>query len=239
MCKDCSHGTVYGPSRDVEGGTVFIRADCRKLSCPHCGPVKAKHYRLAIAKRANEHKLQRFMTLTLDPRKIPEDQDSVSYLRACFAKFRVYLGRKYGKEKVSYISIVELHRSGRAHLHVLVGVYIPQEWISENWQRVGGGRIVDIRLVDIHNVARYLSKYVTKDLLLLVPASKKRISTSRNIRLFDAKEKSGFRISLSPIWQFWDLVLGRIWTPRTDERGLFSFILSGPGEWAPVTLGGL
>jgi hypothetical protein len=224
----CATGTVYGPSRDYPGATVYLRADCRKLSCDHCGPKKAARYRHAIADRAGEHKLQRFMTLTLDPKKIDQDQDSVTYLRKCFAKFRVYLGREF--EKVSYIAIVELHKSGLAHLHVLVGVFIPQAWISENWQRVGGGRIVDIRLVDIHNVSAYLSKYVTKDLLLMVPARKKRISTSRNIRLFDPKEKSGFIISTSGIRYFLEFQEGELSDFKFDSIGLVSFVLNRGGE---------
>jgi hypothetical protein len=221
----CAHGAVYGPSRDIAGGTVYLRADCKKLSCPDCGPKKAAKYKRAIAEHAKTFKLQRFMTLTLDPKKIGESQDSVSYLRKCFSKFRVYLGRKYGKQNVSYISIVELHKSGIAHLHVLVGVYIPQEWIKENWQRVGGGRIVDIRLVDIHNVAKYLSKYVTKDMLLMVPAKKKRISTSRNIRLFPPKEKSGFLLSILSIGMLWETMgKGIISDHRFDKHGLLSFV---------------
>jgi hypothetical protein len=48
-----------------------------------------------------------------------------------------------------------------------------EAWISQAWQSVGGCRIVDIRLVDIHRVGAYLSKYLTKDLLLSAPACKK------------------------------------------------------------------
>lgn len=229
----CAHGSVYGPSRDDPQATVYLRADCRKLSCEHCGPKKAAIYRRAVARRAAEYKLQRFMTLTLDPRKIDSGADSVSYLRKCFSKFRVYLGRKYGKEKVSYISVIELHKSGLAHLHVLVGVYIPQQWISENWQRVGGGRIVDIRLVDVHNVSKYLSKYITKDLLLMVPAKKKRISTSRNIRLFDPKKKSGFRVSFESIRNLFD------WAFECSAESLFNFRFDCFGLQSFLTKGGI
>ena len=125
------------------------------------------------------------MTLTLDPARCAV-ADSVSYLRSSFAKFRVALHRRFRKA-ISYIAVVELQKSGMAHLHILVGVHIEQVWISEAWQAVGGGRIVDIRMVDVQRVNSYLSKYLTKDLLTAVPSKKKRISTSRDIRLF-AKE---------------------------------------------------
>jgi hypothetical protein len=130
------------------------------------------------------------MTLTLDPKKVAE-KDSVTHLRDCFSKFRVTLLRRFGKS-VSFIAVVELQNSGMAHLHVLIGIYIDQAWISQAWQSVGGGKIVDIRMVDVHRVNAYLAKYLTKDLLLSVPASKKRISTSRDIKLFEKKQASGW-----------------------------------------------
>lgn len=234
MACSCAHGSVYGPSRDNPEDLIYIRADCRKLSCERCGPKKAVMYRRAIAARAAEYKLQRFMTLTLDPKKIDDGKDSVSYLRECFAKFRVYLGRKFGKEKVSFISVVELHKSGIAHLHVLVGMYISQKWISENWQRVGGGRIVDIRMVDVHNMGKYLSKYVTKDLLLMVPASKKRISTSRNIKLLGEKVKSGFRIVAERIETMFEwLHGGEMFDFIFDDCGLAAFKFKERGAKCP------
>jgi len=223
----CACGAFYGPSKEVEGATVYLRADCQKLACDFCGPKKARKYRLAIADRAGEKNLKRFMTLTLDPKKIPAGQDSISYLRGCFSKFRVYLGRKFEdkKTKPSFIAIVELHKSGIAHLHVLVGVFIEQSWISESWQAVGGGRIVDIRLVDIHRVSTYLTKYVTKDLMLAVPASKKRVSTSRDIKLFPPKVKSGFRKSSMSIEYHQDFERGEQFQFRFDAQGFRSFLI--------------
>lgn len=230
----CAKGTVYGPSKDNPNGTLYLRADCKRLQCPRCGEKRVRQYKKAIAERAGEHNLKRFMSLTLDPSKIDSSKDTVSYLRECFAKFRVYLGRRFGKKAVSFISIVELHKSGIAHLHVLVSLYIPQDWISKNWQAVGGGEIVDIRLVDIHRVAAYLSKYVTKQLLLLVPANKKRISTSRDIKLFPKKEKSGFKLLDEGINYLWETITGGwIGEHSFDEDGLRSFILwKNEGEYA-------
>ena len=176
----CSRGTVYS---DHDGFSDYARVNCKKLSCERCGPKRAWRYRNAIAKRAEELGLNKMMTLTLDPAKCPGG-DSVAYLRECFSKFRVSLLRRFGKS-ISYIAVVELQKSGMAHLHVLIGVYIPQNWISEAWQAVGGGRIVDIRQRHIRSVARYLSKYLTKDFLGAVPSKKKRITTSRDIRLFE------------------------------------------------------
>src|SRR5688572_14314837 len=133
----CAKGTVYGPSRDLENGQSYLRVDCKKLSCERCGPKRARRYRIAIGKNAEEHGLNRMMSPTLDTKKV-SIEDSLSYLRDCFSKFRVSLIRRFGKA-ISYIAVVDLQKSGMAHLHVLIGVYIDQKWISDAWQSVGGG----------------------------------------------------------------------------------------------------
>ena len=91
-----------------------------------------------LGRGRKKNRLTRLMTLTLDPQKCAAE-DSVAYLRKCFSKFRVSLLRRYDKT-LSFIAVVELQKSGMAHLHVLIGIYIDQDWISQAWQRVGGGR---------------------------------------------------------------------------------------------------
>ncbi len=120
------------------------------------------------------------MTLTLDPSRI--EGDPARYLRSVFNKYRVYLLRKYG-HSIKYIAILEFHKSGIPHLHVLVDRYIAQAWISDSWSALGGGNIVDIRYVDVHRIAHYLAKYLTKELLLSAPERSRRVTTCRSIHL--------------------------------------------------------
>jgi hypothetical protein len=193
------------------------------LSCELCGPKRAARYRHAIAEQAAARKMQRFLTLTLDPKKIPDEMDSISYLRQCWAKFRVYLGRTYSK--VSFISIVELQKNGTAHLHLLVGSYLPVEWIREKWQAVGGGWMVWIsRVCDLHHVGKYLSKYLTKELLLSVPGKKKRVSTSRDIKLFPPPVGI-WTYTRKPIRVVWMRLKGLITNHEFDVKGLKSFVV--------------
>lgn len=67
--------------------------------------------------------------------------------------------------------------------------------------RLGGGRIVFIKQVTVRNVARYLSKYLTKELLLSAPKGTRRITTARSIKLFP-KFDSGIS---------WELIRESIW----------------------------
>jgi hypothetical protein len=229
--RDCSRGTIVGPSLRGLEYVSHIRADCKKLSCPHCGPKKARAYRKAIGEAAETYKLTRLMTLTLDPAKI-DIPDSVAFLRECFNKFRVYLRRKNGKS-ISYIAIVEEQKNGRAHMHCLIGIYLDQKWISQAWQGVGGGRIVDIRIVDVRRIQAYLSKYLTKDFMLSVSPGKKRISTSRDIKLFFKRKSDGWSWKKDHIDDCYFSAPGEgiVRSVERDLTGIRSFLV-----WLPLGL---
>jgi hypothetical protein len=68
--------------------------------------------------------------------------------------------RKFRKS-LDFIGVLEFQENGNAHLHVLLGQYIPQKWLSIAWQSIGGGKIMDIRQVHVHRVSAYLSVYLT------------------------------------------------------------------------------
>ncbi len=65
--------------------------------------------------------------------------------------------------RFEYLEAVEVKR-GVAHLHILQkGDYIPQAWLSREWEKLGGGRIVDVRAItDGAGAARYIFKYALK-----------------------------------------------------------------------------
>lgn len=192
--------------------------NCKCWYCSYCGPRKAKRYKHAIRITAEAHRLNRFLTLTLDPKKI--EGEPVRYLNATFAKLRVYWKRKYGVTP-KYIRILEFQKSGNPHFHILIDRYIAQGWIAEAWQALGGGRMVDIRYVDLHQISRYLSKYLTKELLLSAPARSRRVTTSRGITLL-GKPRSETRWTLVklPIWILFDHYTGQVIFSSADEENV-------------------
>jgi len=142
---------------------TFIRTGCGY--CDWCMRRRARKWLKRIARTAETHDLTRLLTLTIDPGRVADQEVRViaQHLRRTWAKFRVYLGRRYGGT-VRFIAVVEAGgRSSHLHLHVLVNRFIPQAWVSEEWEALGGGRVVDIRYVDVQRVSRYLAKYITKD----------------------------------------------------------------------------
>src|SRR5207253_9040018 len=106
---------------------IHRRVNCKTWGCGYCGPRRAKRYKWAIRHLAERHGLNKFLTLTLDPKKI--EGNPVRYLRAVFDKFRVYLRRKHG-QTVTFIAVLESQRNGNPHLHVLLDRYFPPSWIA-------------------------------------------------------------------------------------------------------------
>lgn len=196
----------------------YGRLGCKRWICPRCGPQKAKRLRRAIITTAQGKDLSRVLTLTLDPSSCSPEQ-SIAYIRQCWNKFRTSLKRHSGLS-ISFITILELQRSGYAHLHILIDRYIAQHWISTAWQAVGGGQIVDIRRVDIHRVAPYLSKYLTKALLLADFKQRvRRYTTSRDIVLFVRSNTGTWALLKAPIEFLHDQCRRLLFAATHDAEG--------------------
>jgi hypothetical protein len=207
--KYCGRMSVTGFDPKT-GRKRFRRINCGSWTCSYCGPRKARTARARIRAVAEGLGLRYFLTLTLDPSKLTElenEKQAVAYLRETFNKFRIYLKRLYGSAP-SYLCVLEFTQKGIPHLHILFDRYISQSWISSTWDRLGGGRIVFIKQVTVNKIANYLSKYLTKELLLSAPKGTRRITTARSIKLFP-KFDSGMA---------WELVKESIWSLLTAER---------------------
>lgn len=191
----CGKYSVIGPVKGNSGRIGYKRLRCKSLRCGRCRFPKLHETRNRIAQIASERRLTKFVSLTLDPERIPSGMRSEVYLRDCWRKMRVYLSRRFGKS-IDFIAVLEFQQSGVAHLHLLVGVFIPQRWLSEAWQSVGGGEIVDIRFVDIHRVAGYLTRYLSgdkiADTLSCLPSRGRIFGSSRSISFWGKKEKRGW-----------------------------------------------
>lgn len=224
----CGTFTMAGPSTQSEGQFTYVRHMCKSYSCSVCGPKKLRRARWRIGQEAQGRRLTRLASLTLDPRKIHEGQSPFVYLRETWRKMRVSLARHLGKS-IQFIAVVELHKSGIPHLHVLVGAYLPQEWLSAAWQGVGGGKIVDIRYVDVHRVSRYLSKYLTKETLADLPSRVRRFSCSKGIVLWSRKPKQLgwglYKISFDYLREIAESPSDEVWKEETKGVSeLVSFV---------------
>ena|GEM_PF-1961671 len=205
----CGNFSVVGPLKGKLGKFGYKCLFCGSYRCNRCRNPKLRKVRAAIARIASERKLNKMATFTLDLKRLKKRDRARTdrYLRNCWRKMRVSLARKFG-QSVDYVGVLEFTEAGTAHLHLLVGQYIKQEWLSDAWYAVGGGRIVHICLVDVHRVTAYLSVYLTGDkvkhTLKLLPMRARIFTTSRSIRLWPKKEKSGWWLRRENLETFFD-----------------------------------
>jgi len=218
--RNCGRFSVRGESYKTPGKYRFCRVGCKCWGCSGCGPRRAAMYCLRIARTAERLKLNKLLTLTLDPAKLC-GEDSTKYINEVFADFRVYLRRKLGHTP-SYIRVLEYQKNGNAHLHILVNCWLDQHWVSEAWSAVGGGHIIDIRMVDMHRISHYLSKYLTKQMIECAPPRARRVTTSRDIKLLETdtpREYRGWIMMRAPISRLLDTCPGHITAVTPDADG--------------------
>src|SRR5258708_22827257 len=184
---ECGNFSVVGLLKGKPGKFAYVCLFCGSYRCNRCRNPKLKNVRAAIARIASEKKLNKLATLTLDRKLIPRGVRTDRYLRKCWRSMRGALSRKFG-ESVDYVGVLEFTEKGVAHLHLLLGRFIKQDWLSDAWSAVGGRVVVDIRMVDIHRVIAYLSIYVVGDevehTLKLLAVRARIFTTSRSIRLW-------------------------------------------------------
>ena len=214
----CGRLTLRGVARISPTSAKFTMVRCKCWTCPTCAQRKANRYRKAIGELAEAHRLNKLLTLTLSPEKL-NGEDSTRFINRIFVNLRIYLKRKLGRSP-KYIRILEYQKNGNAHLHILLGDYVPQQWLSEAWSSLGGGHIVDIRRVTMHRVSHYLSKYLTKQMILSAPKRARRVTTSRGIKLNPkvVSELSWSKVSL-PIGVLYQFHWKEASNIQTDAEG--------------------
>jgi hypothetical protein len=192
---ECGSYLVAGQIKSKPGLCGHKRLMCSSLRCTVCQKARLSAVRAHVSEIAEQHQLRQFVTLTLDPAKVGHPSRSDRYIRNCWRKMRVVLQRRFG-ESVAFFAVLEFQKSGYAHLHVLISIQISRDWLSEAWQSIGGGRIVDIRTVDVHRVSAYLTCYLAGskiiDTLMRLPLRARIFSTSRGLSLKPRRPKTGW-----------------------------------------------
>lgn len=202
---------------------------CKQWDCAYCAFHNARQWRAALIHYINnsDHKQWSFWTVTV-PKHIHNHDDtearysmSLAVIKACWDKLMKRAKRHLGK--FEYIRVIEQHKSGAAHIHLLVSAYMPDsklvtrsdgsqyhysKWLKENAVACGFGYIHDCHNLTDENgehwhaggVAGYVTKYITKDLAENDGFRKKvrinKIQTSRGIKRVNIE--SDMQWSLAP-----------------------------------------
>ena len=146
---------------DHTGGRA-VTLKCKRWSCPICRPEN----RARVKKLARDGVPDKFLTLTCKPDRWASPDEAARGMREAFRLLIRLIRRHHKARTVEYFRVFEAHKSGWPHLHILLRApFITQDWLSEEWQRLTGAFIVDIRKVkNKEQAAFYVSKYIGKDL---------------------------------------------------------------------------
>lgn len=125
--------------------------------------------------------MRRFLTLTVDSSAPVGKASQHEYITDRWNALRTELNDRY--DGLSYVWVREEGENDNPHLHLIVDRYLPQDELSVLSKRVGLGEIVDIRRVDARNMAKYLTKYLTKGSMATLPKGSRRYGSSADIDL--------------------------------------------------------
>lgn len=199
VCPNC-HG-LYLINQNTGD---FIPASCNTYKCPVCGRKKAQKLYSAIKKYLENWETVRMWTFTIKASIFIENTDLENKLISqVWHRFVTYVRRE--KElpkkmrKFDYIKLLEFHKSGLPHLHVLISCFLPWGIIQGLWEKaIRGftalhGKVGNAYVSFSTNAtggARYVAKYVTKTALDPNRGTMKLYTKSGRVALF-IKYKSG------------------------------------------------
>lgn len=138
---------------------VVVPVKCNSWCCDGCRKRLSKKW----IRRVNPQKVERFITLTVDPSRFSSRPEAVKELYNGYKKLVQAIRRKF--KEWEYFSVIEFTKKDWPHIHILQrGSYVPQTWISKKWDAFGLGKIVDVRRVrGKGKVKSYLTKYLSKE----------------------------------------------------------------------------
>jgi hypothetical protein len=154
---------------------------CKSWDCARCATWMRGNLLESVERIAKERPdLRRFLTVTVDPDRVPPGYTEAEWLGECWNRLMTRLRREY--DGISYLCFSHFHQ-GQPHRQAIVNRYIPQEKLSEWAYEAGFGEVADIRAVNARNVAKYLTKYLADGALANAPDGFHRYSSSADLDL--------------------------------------------------------
>ena len=151
-CKSPSGWTLY---QCTHGSRVWLPKRCRH--CAGCAQARRNKTIAKIIGGTASASHVAMLTLTSTP------ETDWKTIMAAWSRMARYLRKR--SPFMTYAALKEEGTlNGMKHLHVIMVnfAYTPQTALSQEWRRLVGAHIVDIRRVDGSRAATYVAKYVAK-----------------------------------------------------------------------------
>jgi hypothetical protein len=181
----------------------LIPASCNTYRCEHCGWRKKNRLAKALQAYFKQFKIIRFWTFTFQSKifDLSDETNQLKIASECWRRFVNNLRRskKLSKhqQKVQYVKVTELHKTGVPHFHVFFDRWIPRAIIQEIWEhsirskidykeKTGNSFVEGIK--NAKAAAEYVCKYMMKTILEISASTKSRIwSKSSRTKIFPVK----------------------------------------------------
>jgi len=153
----CGSGVL---STQVPEGYLLVACACGRWPCPTCSPQRRRRLEAELV----AGKPITFFTLTWDASRPETRERARQIMGEKWKLLTARIRRRWPAAEFEWGVVVERFKNGYPHFHILCRApYIPQPWLSDQWEKLVGARVVDIRKVKtLHGLAKYLTKYLSK-----------------------------------------------------------------------------
>lgn len=183
----CENGPWLAGYDDEFRVRRIIRANCDSWQCDYCARRKQSIWRYRVRRHLDIRRAQGiqffFLTLTRPPAEHARPDEALSALKSGWHRMTEFLRRQVRPAELEYVSVLEFHKSGAPHQHLLIN-YCPPDlaeycpprgapmmrsrWLSARLEHYGYGWVHHVEPVgDSAGAGRYVSKYLAKGLILL------------------------------------------------------------------------
>jgi len=139
---------------------VAITLRCRSWTCDECRIMRKRQ----LVAMGCGGKPTKFLTLTSRKRDDMTEEEAAAQLVWAWRVLRKRIIRKKKLSKLPFLAVIERHKSGWPHLHLLLRMpFLSQSWISKQMAGLCDGPNVWIEhLWDTKKAAAYCAKYCSK-----------------------------------------------------------------------------
>jgi len=174
-------GLLIGWDDDKKRALVS-RANCDSWQCPECEKRLSEKWgfraEMGTRKLIAQGDIVDFITITSHER-LKTFVATEAVWRDAWSTLYAALKRK--KPSLEYMIVPEKHKDQRMHVHCIWNAAVSQKWLKDNARKRGlGYQCKIIHLSNLGGVAKYISKYVGKDLGVDCPARFRRVRVSNN-----------------------------------------------------------
>lgn len=181
----------------------YFQPKCKSYSCPKHGFIQRERLAKAIQKWLKGLDHIRFWTFTIRKTNNYSVEEFNELYKRVWHRFITELRRNKmltkREQKMDYIKVYEVHKTGCLHIHLFATEYIHWTKLQSLWDYSVGchfningksGNVHTKRKVSLKDAAWYIAKYVTK-IALQVDVKIRAWSKSGRFSIFDKKLKSG------------------------------------------------